>query len=461
MGALGSWHRCAVWQIMILGGISAGCGPRQQPEPQTSKTFEPFDDEPATALTPKPNRPPEQTRAELRSRPPRRTVMCTPPADVCASFDPLHTTDTNASLSALLASKALRGLQALRLPAPRTSVQDHGALFLYIDPDEPLAAPYADPGSTAGAPHDTASAFVITPPLTTDCRSQHDLARAVAGASLLAHDAATDATVLSMLGAHLANLLEPCADLELEQLDAMQRAPERTFVGPLFEPAPGAFLFPQFLEDRFGTDEPGRLTAALIAISSQRTLRGALVDEPDMFDALRVTQSRNGSSVDDTLLEFAINRAFMGSRSDDLHMLDVAKLGDAGRVRFEWQVDHSTLPRSLAPLRPIEPLGATYVLVTLDSILPGAELTFSAEWEEPANFRWAIIKLKHDGSELGRSEVTPVLGEYKIQRDVRDLGGARALLIVGLHEGATRRDEPFDPGQFREMPRGYTMTLYP
>jgi hypothetical protein len=35
------------------------------------------------------------------------------------------------------------------------------------------------------------------------------------------------------------------------------------------------------------------------------------------------------------------------------------------------------------------------------------------------------------------------------------------MLIVGLHEGETRRDEPFDPGQVRPMPRSYAVTLYP
>lgn len=460
MRLLGSWQRRAVWRIPMLVGLAA-CGPRSEPAPRERTPFEPVDDEPAAALTPMPNRPPEQARAELRPRPARKSVVCTPAADACASFDPAVTSESSAALTARFASKALRGLAALRLPAPRVARADLGSLLVYVDPEEPLAAPFADVGSTAGAPHDTATAFIVAPPLADDCRSRHDLARAVAGASLLAHDAATDATVLAMLGSHLANLVEPCLDLELEQIDTIQRAPERNFLGPLFEPAPAAFLFPQFLEDRFGTDEPGKLTSALVAISSQRTLSGALVDEPDMFDALRVTQARNGSSVDDTLLEFAIARAFLGSRSDDLHMFDVARFGDAGRVRFEWQVDHSTLPRSLAPLRPIEPLGATYVLLTLDSVTPGAEFTFSAEWEEPANFRWAIIKLKNDGSELGRTEVTPVLGEFKVQRDVRELAGARAILIVGMHEGATRRDEPFDPGQFREMPRSYTMTLYP
>jgi hypothetical protein len=362
-----------------------------------------------------------------------------------------------------LAEDVLRGLDALRIAVPRSDLVAGGSAALDVYVDEEAFSPenWVDSGSTAGATSDGATAFVTTPPLGTQCRDRHALAAAIAGAGLLGYDGATDLAVLTMLSEHVANLVAPCHDRALELIDEAQRAPERTFVGRLGEVGPAAFLFPQFLEDRYGTGEPGKLTTALVAISAQRTTRGSLIDEPDAFDALRVTQRRNRTSVADSLLEFAVARAFMGSRSDELHLEDVARYGDLGRVRFEWSVDHSTLPRRLAPMRPIEPLGATYLLVTFDAILPGAELTFAAEWEQPAAFRWALVKLAADGSELGRFEVTPQLGEYQVQRTVRELAGARYLLVVGMHEGETRRDEPFDPGQLRPMPRSYAVTLYP
>ena len=441
--------------------LLSACVQRSSDKPLTSsKPIEPWDEEPSAVTTPLAARPPEVSRAELRYRPALPTVQCSGDLRVC-----VHSEGTSPEASAVLAASVdvLLGLRALRLPAVRSDVSDTGSpeLDVYLDLNAEGAQAVSDPGNEAGAASDGGTTFVVTPALSRDCRSRHALATAIGSALLLSQDAATDQDVLAMLGGHLANLVAPCSDVLFDAVDAAQRAPERTFVGTLNEPAPAAFLFPQFLEDRFGTNEPGKLTTALVAISSQRSSKGPLNDEPDMFDALRVTQRRNGSSLADTLLEFAVARAFLGSRSDDQHMQDVSFLGAMGRVRFEWSVDHATLPRRLAPLRPIEPLGATYILLTLDQVAPDAEFTFAAEWEQPALFRWAIVKLREDGSELGRSEVTPVLGEFEIQRTVRDLSGARSVLIVGLHEGETRRDEPFDPGQFRERPRSYSVTLYP
>jgi hypothetical protein len=446
---------------LVVLAILAACAerpPERQPRPSAS--FDLDGDLPSSDLAPLPDREPEASQAQLRERPEPGRSQCSLDRRVCAHSFGL---EREARQLAELSSEVLLALDALRVPLPRSDRDAGGspALDVYLDEDAPHPASWIDPGSSAGSASDSATAFVTTPPLGTQCRDRHALAAAIAGAALLGYDGATDVAVLTMLSEHLANLVAPCHDHELEVIDEAQRSPERNFVGRLGEAGPAAFLFPQFLEDRYGTAEPGKLTTALIAISAQRTPRGALVDEPDIFDALRVTQRRNRTSVADTLLEFAVARAFIGARSDELHLADVARFGELGRVRFEWSVDHATLPRRLAPMRPIEPLGATYVLVTFDAILPGAELTFAAEWEQPAAFRWALVKLAADGSELGRFEVTPQLGEFQVQRTVRELAGARYLLVVGIHEGETRRDEPFDPGQVRPMPRSYAVTLYP
>jgi hypothetical protein len=447
--------------LVVIVALLVACGERP-PERQArpSASFDLEGDLPSSDLLPLPDREKEVSHAQLRERPEPGRSVCSLDRRVCAHSFGL---EREARQIAELSSDVLRGLDALRLPSPRADLDVGGspALDVYLDEDVPRPATWADPASSAGAATDSFTAFVTTPPLGTGCRDHHALAAAIAGASLLGYDGSTDVSVLTMLSEHLASLVAPCHDWELEGIDEAQRSPERTFAGRLGEAGPAAFLFPRFLEDRYGTSEPGKLTTALIAISGQRTPRGALVDEPDMFDALRVTQRRNRTSVADTLLEFAVARAFVGSRSDELHLSDVARFGDLGRVRFEWSVDHATFPRRLAPMRPIEPLGATYILVTFDSILPGAELTFSAEWEQPAVFRWALVKLAADGSELGRFEVTPQLGEFQVQRTVRELAGARYMLVVGVHEGETRRDEPFDPGQLRPMPRSYAVTLYP
>jgi len=82
-----------------------------------------------------------------------------------------------------------------------------------------------------------------------------------------------------------------------------------------------------------------------------------------------------------------IARAFVGTRSDAMHLTGTERFGDFGRVRFEWSIPFTSLPRRLAPTRPIDPTGATYVWIDLRSAPAGARLAFRMEWEAPVLFR--------------------------------------------------------------------------
>jgi hypothetical protein len=397
---------------------------------------------------------PELARPLLLHRPSASApVRCN--RDVCVH----GATDDAAPALLDAASSALDTFLALKLPRPRFDgpLGGDGRLDLYVQVDA-AAAGYLDPGSASSGP-DLGSGFVVTPPLRRGCHDHQALATAVARVMLLGQDAAMQATTATMLSRHLGILAEPCNLAELEDIDTAQRSPERTFTGDASEPGPAAFLFPWFLENKYGTNEPGKLTVSLASISAQSTREGALVDEPDVFDALRVTQQRNQTSLGDTLLEFAIHRAFLGSRSDEMHMLDVAKYGALGRVRIEWDVPYSSLPRSLRPLRPIEPLGATYVYIDLEGAPDDGEVTFVIDWEMPVGFSWAALKLDATGAELGRKKYDPVLGSTHVEATIRDLRGATALLIVGVNEGESRRDEPFDPDALHEAAKSYVITL--
>ena len=277
----------------------------------------------------------------------------------------------------------------------------------------------------------------------------------------LGEDAALSPGVRTMLSDRIAMLASPCGVEETEQIDTAQRAPDRGVMEADGSASPGSFLFPWFLEERYGTDEPGKLSVALAAISQQRTPAGKpLVDKPDIFDTLRVSQHARKASLSDTMLDFAVDRAFMGTRSDGAHLADVARFGDMGRPRFEWSVTHASLPRRLAPARAVEPLGAAYFWVDLSKPQLPVELTLVAEWEEPVAFRWAVIELDAQGGETSRTDLAPVLGETRIERSFRDLHGATSVLIVAVNEGEARRDEPFDPDIIRESAHGFTLSLY-
>jgi hypothetical protein len=378
---------------------------------------------------------------------------------VCVHFADSADSAAAAAMSEV-ASAALDTFAALHLPRPIADVGGgDGRLDVYLDATAPAAVAYGEPGSTGVGP-DRTTAFIVSPPLGAGCVQRQALAGAVATAMLLGQDAAMGPNERWMLGEYLATLATPCTVREMQAIDLSARMPERTFTGRLGEAGDASFLFPWFLEDNYGTQEPGKLTVALAAISSQQSKNG-LRDEPDVFDALRVTQQKNGTSSADTLLDFAVQRAFIGSRSDGVHMIDVEKYGDSGRPRIEWSVAYKSLPRRLAPLRPIEPLGMTYLMIDVAGAPSGAELTFVAEWEAPVAFRWAMVKLDKDGAEIGRQEVAPVLGEIRMEKSLRELGSTAYVLVVGLNEGESTRDEPFDPGELREGARSYLLTIYP
>lgn len=388
------------------------------------------------------------------------TRLCAPEAAVCVHL-PASVSHDQASEVLSVATRSLEGLAALRLPGPLpdTPRGGDGRLDVYLDGNEPTVA-HGDAGVT-GTGFDRASAFVVAPARgIVGCADAQQLAAAVAEAALLGRDAALEPSSLAMLADHTSTLLEPCTTREMDAIDLAQRGPERTFVGELGASGPGSFLFPRLLEEKYGTGEPGKLTFALAAIAAQRSATGPLVDEPDPFDSLRITQQANKSSLADSVLELMVARAFLGSRSDETQLADVAKYGSFGRVRFEWSVPHASLPRRLAQTRPVEPLGAAYIWLDLEGASPDAELTFLAEWEEPVAFRWALVKVDDKGSPIATLEVVPVLGQTKIEKTVRDLSGTRGLVIVGVNEGEARRDEPFDPGQPREAPHGWVVSLY-
>jgi hypothetical protein len=436
------------------------------PPPDAATSSDPFgdlDDDPSAHPSGDRAVVPELSAPPLRERP-RGSLVTTCDARGLACAHRLRGIDVEASAAALTAANdALHALAALRLPRPPGDGGrgGDGRLDLYLDPSVTSADAYIEPGSSSPG-WDRAPVFIVSPAVGAGCVERQQIASAIGKAVLLGTDAAIEPNALAMLGNYLGVLAIPCGIAELEAIDTAQRAPERTFTGERGSSDAASFLFPWFLEDRYGTGEPGKLTVALAAISGQRTKLGApLIDEPDVLDALRVTQHQNGGSIADTLLDFAVARAFLGDRSDEAHMLDVAKYGALGRVRFDWSVPHASLPRTLKPLRPIEPLGATYLYVDLKGVAETAELTFVADWEAPAAFRWALVRLDAAGSELGRKELFPVLGSTHVEATVRDLRDAVALLIVGINEGQSRRDAPFDPGKLREPERSYLVTLYP
>ncbi|MEJ7729971.1 MAG: hypothetical protein WKG00_12215 [Polyangiaceae bacterium] len=406
-----------------------------------------------------------------RISPVERPGVAQTPIEVC-SFDlPLCVhAPTAVPPPAMLAAlaeleHAWRAYAALGLPAPLDDGLLGGghAFDAYLmRAGEPRAG--WDMAPAAGT-HDQTSAFAVLPPpgrgQRRGCAGASDAARVLAQAIALRLDAGVDDGSLAMASSYLASLVSPCGVLETVAVDDFQRAPEREIVAASPQAMDGSLLFPMFLDDRYGNGGPAAVVTGLLGVSGQRTAPGApeWATEPDLFDALLLAERDRRLEAGDVLLEFAIARAFAGSRSDGAHLSDADRFGAMGRVRVEWSVPWATLPRRLAPVRPIQPTGATYVWLDLAGAPSGAELTFVADWELPVPFYWALVKVDGEGREAGRVEVARIFGASHAERTVVGLEGLAGVLVVGVNGGHIDRANTYDPDDAPHEPHGYTVTL--
>jgi hypothetical protein len=428
------------------------------------------DEPPALALGPAPYDEIRSTGREVapaRGRPDASAV----PVVACSFRDAVcvHAEAATAPAAVLWtlrwAEQALRTYRALGLPAPLDDAGLGGTRGFDIYLLAAAEGPSTTPDLLArGYGFDSQSAFTILPPPAapfTSCFAPNAVAQGIARAILLRFDAGVEDGTSAMTSTYLASLASECSLADLAAVDDFQRAPERAITAANPDEPAGSLLFPWFLDDVYGQSTPAKVVTTLISVAAQHTKPGALEwsNEPDLFDTLRINMKARESSLDALLLDFSIARAFVGSRSDGMHLTGVERFGDFGRVRFDWAVPYSSLPRRLAPIRPLDPTGATYLWIDCADAPAGAELTFLADWELPSIFRWSLIKIDRTGAENGRIDIAGVYGDSHVERSVVGLAGMAGLLVVGVNGGSTDRAHPFDPDEAPYMPHSYTVTL--
>jgi hypothetical protein len=362
-----------------------------------------------------------------------------------------------------------RLIRALGLPAPLPDGALGGGpeFDLYLVPGAPHRAVSRGIVTGRDAPGpgrwDGASGFALLDRSVRGegCARANLVARSLAAATAWGIDAGELPEVRDATAAYLAELIAPCAVVTAELLDEFQSHPERA----LTEWGGAGLAFPWFLDATLGAGTYGAVPVALAAIGAQKTPAGSLEwhNEPDLFDALRGTLGarKPSSTISDLLLEFAVARLFMGDRDDGTHLPGAAWAGSFGRIRFDWSVPFASLPRRLAPTDPIDPTGATYLYVDVTKAPAGSRLAFRAQWEAPVPFRWALIRLRSDGSEASRVLVTPEDRSTSAERMVEDLEGLAAVVVVGVNGGDIELKWPFDPDERPFEPHGYVVTLAP
>jgi hypothetical protein len=412
---------------------------------------------------------------------------------VCSAREPVCVHADRQLPAELLADYAqalgeARGLLvgALGLPAPLADTLGPGPeLDLYLLPRWTAGVP--DELEVLGdAPlpgSDRSSGSCRARPRREELRRQS--VECVAEALLLGLDAAESPFLRRAVAAYLWHTVGGSTNADLLAIDRFQANPQLSWLGRELTPeSAGAALFFHFLDRRLGAGQRGVLPAALVQMSRRdAALAGSATatvsldagapaapwarapwdqqwnNEPDVLDVLRAAFTDRKRTFDDFLLDFAVWRAFLGSRDAGQNAPELLWLGDAGRVRFEWSLKASSLPRRVAPLRPLEPLGTSYLWLEVDRVTLGKNLAFQAEWESPAAIRWTLVAIDGRGQPLQRYDLPYVQNATSAERTIENQRDASAFLIVGTSVGGVDLAHPIDPDHEPLEPHGFTVYL--
>lgn len=262
----------------------------------------------------------------------------------------------------------------------------------------------------------------------------------------------------------IAHLLGTIDATSFAAVDKAQANPQAPPVTREYSPRSDASaLFWHHLDANLGVSAHGDLPLAMLTLARRQELEFEAHpewnDSPDVFDVLRRAFNDNGPRMAEHLVNFAVWRAFVGSRADALHRPTLTALGELGRVRFDWVLPYSSLPRHVAGPYPVSPLGAAYIWVDLDGVVSDAPLAFRAEWEEPVQFQWALVRVDAEGRALSQVSLPYLERGSSIEKTLMNVKGAAGLLIVGVNLGGIDSSHPFDPDQEPWEPHGYSVYL--
>lgn len=352
-------------------------------------------------------------------------------------------------------------VEVLRLPRPTSDRGAGGtdALDLYLTADPSRVQVGVEP--VVSGQFDRAAGFCTLGDLGRE-RTRRDATLCVGEAIALALDPAETPHLRRAYATHLWGLVGTPTAADLEAVDEVQAHPERALatreLGPGSE---GAALLFEYLDARRGIAAPGTLATLMLSVAVTKTEPRAVLwnNSPDVFDALRRALDESPRDTAQLFADLAVTRGFLGARDDGEHLPALEWTGSFGRPRFDWSIKLSSLPRRVAALRPIDPLGALYVWLELDQSLGEKELGFQAEWESPVSFQWAIVSVGAEGEEIGRIYPPFVERGRQVEQTLSDLKGARGLLIVGTNLGGVSLSHPFDPDYAPFEPHGCTVYL--
>lgn len=355
------------------------------------------------------------------------------------------------------------------LPSP---LADRGlggsdALDLYLTHDATGVAPelsVSPDWALAAAAFDEAPGFCVLslPPRASPDQLERWATLCVAEVVQLRLDASEAPHTRRAVATHWWQMLGRPTPDDFRAFDDMQAQPERGYARREQDgSSAGAALFFEYLEQTRSNAAPAVLSASLVALSAGKSdpASARWHNEPDWLDVFRHSFREDRPSIAGALADFAVARAFLGTRDDGRHVPSLAWLGDFGRVRFDWVLQYSSLPRRVAATRPIEPTGSIYVWLDLDELDLGSVVGFQATWERPVAFKWSLVRVDKDGVELSRIDVPFQERASSVEARATELEAAAALLIVGTNMGGVDLAHPFDPDTGPFEPHGCLIYL--
>lgn len=350
---------------------------------------------------------------------------------------------------------------ALGMPSPASDGMRGGseALDLYLMEQGPLLDVGLD--AQAFGAFDSGSAFCRTAATTTTAL-ERVATQCLGEAIARGLDAGTTPHGARAFATHLWWVTGKPTALDAEALDNFQASPDRApYRRDLNSTSEGAAAWFELLEATRGRGTAVGMASALVTLAASTTPVESprWNNEPDVLDVLRHTLKDDPFQFSQLLNQWSIRRAFVGSRDDGSGAPSLRWSGDFGRVRFDWRLKYSELPRRVAAKYPIEPTAASYVLLELDDVALGATLGFQAEWEAPVAFAWTLIQLDKEGHELKRLDVPFKENARSTEQRLSNFETAAYVLVVGTNMGGIDKDHPFDPDIAPYEPESCTVYL--
>ena len=354
-----------------------------------------------------------------------------------------------------------RVVLCLRAPGPLDDSARGGSpsLDVYLTPGDRALSVDADP-SVLGAGHDTTSAFCVVGD--SDATVERSATLCLGEAVALRLDASETPFARRAFATDVWLHTGMPTSADVQAIDDVQAEPERAIAArDLSRYAEGGAVLFEYLDHTRGRGAGIDASLATYALSAGAPSPAGprWVNEPDTLDVFRATFGPTPSDVARFFADFTVARAFVGTRDGASAWPLLGFTGDAGRVRFEWSVPLSSLPRRLSPARPIEPTGSTYLWVGFDDARGAHSVVFQADWEPPVAFRWVLVVVDGGGRLLRRIDVPYLERETHVERIVEDPSGGAGLLVAGTNLGGLGPTYPFDPDFEPYEPHSYAVSL--